>query len=179
MKHEVHRLVENTNQSNIKWQKRNITNKTMTKFKLGDRVRIKLRLSKPIGAHWWTLKMDKFQLDEFIVDGFDSIWNIIYGIHAWHPDWLELVDEFKEWEIVLVRDHNNGKWCERIYLCTMPWNAYYKYVCVHDNSEEEYKNWEEFDTSNWRQIKKIETKTEEMTMEQLEKELGRMIKIIN
>lgn len=156
-----------------------LNNKTMTKFKLGDRVRIKPKLGRPTGEPWWTPQMDKFQLDEFTVDGFDSAWNIKHGIYYWYPDWLELVDEFKEWEVVLARDNDDeDDWEERIYLCTIPWNVNCKYVCVCSNDEEKYKNWEEFDTINWDQIKKLETKPEEITIEQLEKELGRKIKII-
>lgn len=74
----------------------------------------------------------------------------------------ESQDEYKEWEKVLVRDYEDAEWSESIYLCTVPWKAERPYICVDYVYEEEYQQWSNFYTMEWRKIKKLKEKQETM-----------------
>ena len=81
---------------------------------------------------------------------------------------VEAVETFQEGEVVEVRDDYEDEWEEYIYLTTMPWNAKYKYYVVDCDDEEEYKAWEEFGVTYYKQIRKLQPKTiKEYIMEEL------------
>lgn len=126
----------------------------------------------------WVNPMNQYQGDEFIIDRFDEDINRAhYKGWNWSPHMLELVEEFQEWERILARRDDEHEWKERIYLCTVPWDAENKYVCVYGWDEEEYKKWEKFENYLWKFAKKIEPK-KKMTIAEIEKELGYSIEVI-
>jgi len=96
---------------------------------------------------------------------FNHNFNYEWG-YAWKEDYegtFKIVEEKveEEGEEVMVWDEEQAK--KRIYLCTIPWNTEYKYITVRIGCEEEYRKWNMFYTTKWKNIKKIpkETKTEE------------------
>jgi len=78
---------------------------------------------------------------------------------------------YKEGDVVMVRDEEDDTWLERIFICKSTVTEEYKYVTrdVHNKTAIE----------SWAQIKPVEKVVEELTIEQVEKELGRKIKIVN
>jgi len=100
-------------------------------------------------------------------------WNYIlvcweHLVDSWEENdnnisWLERIeildeDELKEWDIVYVSDQNEEmaleRKKERIYLCTIPWKATQKYVCVNNGCIEDYKIWQSYQTDNRKYIVK-------------------------
>lgn len=82
----------------------------------------------------------------------------------------------KRWDRVLVRDHESRKRDKAIYLTTIHW-AHYPIVCVDGGYEEEYKDGNRFITSGRRHMKPLE-ETKKLTMQELEKELGYRVEIV-
>jgi hypothetical protein len=80
-------------------------------------------------------------------------------------------EQFTEWERVLVRNYESQERKEHIYLCTIPGNYWYKYVCVSNFSEESYRNWEVFSITSLKEIEKLSNK--EVTYTQGERVLAR------
>jgi hypothetical protein len=81
-------------------------------------------------------------------------------------------EQFTEWERVLVRNYESQERKEHIYLCTIPWNYWYKYICVSNVfSEKRYRNWEVFSITSFRKIEKLSTK--DVTYTQGERVLAR------
>lgn len=80
----------------------------------------------------------------------------------------------KRGDIVLVK--NMGEWKQRTFLAEIE-GSLNPYVCVSGGHEHRFNKGKEFLTSNWKEIKPIE-QPEEMTLQQICKELGRDIKIV-
>ena len=98
--------------------------------------------------------------------------------YIWLPYQLELVEEWTPefGERVLVRHGDGEEWYESIFMSHTK-QAIFPYRCVAKDYEASFMIGEPVDTFNWRYIKRIE-KPEEMTLEQVCKELGRTIKIV-
>lgn len=105
---------------------------------------------------------------------------------------FESIDEptwFTEWEEVYVSDYSeeDALWEEikRIYLYTLPKWKVEKYICVNEDYLFKYNSWEDYETCLWKFIVKIPPKEEkieeesvEMTMEEINKALGKKVKIV-
>jgi hypothetical protein len=97
-----------------------------------------------------------------------SVKDFLIDTEEWKP---------KEGDRVLVRRDHVDKWEERIYLCTIP-RVEFSIVTVAVCSMNEYKETSDYITVNhWKYMKQL-PKVEEMTLEEVCKELGRDIKIV-
>jgi hypothetical protein len=76
-----------------------------------------------------------------------------------------------------VWDDNSIYECERIVLLILPGKTNYPVIVVNKVDEFDFKNGMQYSTSNYKHCKEI-PQVEEMTLEQVCKELGREIKII-
>ena len=76
-----------------------------------------------------------------------------------------------------IWDNNFSKKEERIVLYILPDNVNYPVIVVNKVDEEAFKNGDGYSTSHYRYCKEL-PQVEEMTLEQVCKELGREIKII-
>ena len=81
--------------------------------------------------------------------------------------------EYTRGEMVLVRDYSDNIWREEIFLE----NRGYKIVCVSGMDEKRFNNSEYYDTWSWNQIKKLDPKPLEVTMEEVCKKFGCEVKI--
>ncbi len=127
-------------------------------------------------------KIDWYKPDNMF--GYTSWWLIYYSRECEdnnHSDnttykWIEInLDEFTYWEEVEVSDWLS--WYKSIFISEIPWNALYKYTCVHGFCEEKFINWEEFNTENWKKIRKLHSNTPEYTMEELTEKIWHTFKI--
>jgi len=57
-------------------------------------------------------------------------------------------EEFTRWELVEVRDYNNSKRNERIFLVEIK-GSNYSFVCVNDNYNEEFKTNKQYFKNLW------------------------------
>ncbi len=127
------------------------------KFKVGDKVRV---------TREWLAK----QAESSFVKSYEvSWWEIkkIVGDDVYCPNneywyeekYLELVpeEEFERWEIVEVWSNEEDKRVKRIFLCEIAW-AKYPYICVYDNSQENFLNWKPFLWAEWNKIRKAKWK---------------------
>lgn len=102
-------------------------------------------------------------------------WLGINHIHDFLPtqsvkDFLKPL--FKAGENVWVRNHENGKWENRIYIGTFD-KLYNKYVCVATGSEQNFKNILYTGIVGWKYIQKIEEeKIVELTLQEISEKLG-------
>ena len=78
---------------------------------------------------------------------------------------------------MLVRDGGSGSWEESIVLHILPGKIGYPVITVHQADEPNFEHGMEYFTDNYEYCKEI-PQVEEMTLEQVCKELGREIKII-
>jgi hypothetical protein len=78
---------------------------------------------------------------------------------------------------VLVSDDKEKHFVERTLVAILPGQARYKYVCVEFDDQTDFNNGKEYSTDEWRFMKEIPD-VQEMTLEQVCKELGREIKIV-
>ncbi len=76
-----------------------------------------------------------------------------------------------------VWDDNSIYECERIVLLILPGKTNYPVIVVNRVDEFDFKNGMQYSTSNYKYCKEI-SQVQEMTLEQVCKELGREIKII-
>lgn len=80
-------------------------------------------------------------------------------------------EEFTRGERVLVRDYDNEKWIEKIYLTTIEW-ANYPFITVVWIYEKNFEDWKTFPIGSTKQIKKLPKKeTPEYTMKELQEKL--------
>ena len=99
---------------------------------------------------------------------YKSIWYTIYPA----SEFIEAKRQPKQGELVLVRDYDNKKWEEAIYLCEVPRAFYIKYLCVADIDISNYKEWKNVIRQARKYIKQLPTTstyTIECTTEQYEK----------
>lgn len=82
---------------------------------------------------------------------------------------------FPRW--MMVGDDERSIGSKRLVLYKLPHNALYPYIAVSGDCIEEYEKGEEFSINIYKYAKEID-EPEEMTLEQVCKELGREIKII-
>lgn len=150
--------------------------------------------SKPTEFQEWKYNFNRYQgqwgfsikyeenLTFCNLDFYENAYSNIKKIKFKYLPYL-LEESFKEGERVYVSDTSIEEALEskkeRIYLCTVQWNTKYKYICVDNVSEKDYKDWKYFATTFWKHIVKIHkpSQVQEMTMEEICKELGREIKI--
>jgi len=85
--------------------------------------------------------------------------------------------QYERGQEVLVRDTDEDKRQEKIYLATIEW-AIYPYICVAWSNNTEYIDWKMFDTTGRKYIKPLEEPIKEMTMQELEEKLGHKVKIV-
>lgn len=78
---------------------------------------------------------------------------------------------------MLIRDVESHSWEERIVLHILPENAKYPVITVYQCDETLFKEGKQHDISIYKYCKEIPI-IQEMTLEQVCKELGREIKII-
>ena len=78
---------------------------------------------------------------------------------------------------MLIRNEGNGSWEERIVLHILPGKRNYPVITVYQCDETLFKERKQYDISIYKHCKEIPI-VEEMTLEQVCKELGREIKII-
>jgi len=78
---------------------------------------------------------------------------------------------------MLIRDSEEEKWVEGIVLYILPGNAIFPVVIVNSYDEKSFKDGNKYYVGVYRYYKEI-PQVEEMTLEQVCKELGREIKII-
>ena len=78
---------------------------------------------------------------------------------------------------MLIRDVESHSWEERIVLHILPGNANYPVITVYQCDETLFKEGKQYDISVYKYCKEI-PQVQEMTLEQVCKELGRKIKII-
>lgn len=93
---------------------------------------------------------------------------------------VEIITLPEEWipvrgERVLVKS-DGLDWMERTYICNIE-GADSPYVTVYIGDEHKYSLGKPFDVTLFREIKQL-PKVEEMTLEQVCKELGREVKIV-
>ena len=73
--------------------------------------------------------------------------------------------EFKRGDKVLVRDSEESKWTERIYLTTIEGSCF-PYITVAEMHAKYFEEGKEFGTSSWKYIKPI-SEILELTLEQI------------
>lgn len=143
------------------------------------------------------MEQRKFKVGDFVVakrDATHTTTGNVYKVVGYEDrsypriEYLDDADTMEGWgeenfdfvarrgEKVLVRDEDYQDWDERIFL-TCNNGAKYPFICVHRNNEEEFSSGVKYNTTNWKQIKPI-PQVEEMTLEQVCRELGRDIKIV-
>lgn len=105
---------------------------------------------------------------------------------------FESIDDptwFTEWEEVYVSDTSETFaliWKnKRVYLCTLPKWKIEKYICVDKDDVSKYSSWKNYNACWWNFIVKIppeekkqDEESVEMTMEEINKALGKKVKII-
>lgn len=104
------------------------------------------------------LYVNEIRLDT-IVCGYTE-WN---GGDYFAPDDLISYEEemFTHGEKVLVRDNDNERWQERIFIKHIDIdNLTYSYGCVSNSTESEFKNNRPFDLTLWKYCKKIKKSIE-------------------
>lgn len=147
------------------------------KFKIGDKCRIVKE------QDYYENKCFNFNTEVEIVE-VDKYSYCIKGINKYGEEdcwWvsetqLELIDKQpKEGDLVEVKDSDMNSWTKRIYLMS---DKSGRHLCVNLLDENPYKNNEHYDTTTWEQMRPIpKEKVEELTMEEICRELGREIKI--
>ncbi len=68
-------------------------------------------------------------------------------------DWyVELEDNELTWVYVsdVSEEHALDIENKKILICSLPWNARSKYICVSNFYEEEYKTWLEYEHQHWK-----------------------------
>jgi hypothetical protein len=80
-------------------------------------------------------------------------------------------------KLMLVRDHSDQRFRKRIVLYILPGNPTYPLIVVSEQDEEKFERGENYFTSTYKYYKELPV-VEEMTLEQICKELGKEIKII-
>ena len=140
-------------------------------------------IAKPLSANRLRVKFDnKEQFDEFVAwvkpTGIIAKWDVEDYYHvrkknsATEITWSSgsslryktltykeaLVEQFKKGDKVLVRDHDDEVWEERIYLTTIE-NAEESHLVVCEMDEEEFKSGNSFGYIGYAQIKAIPEKT--------------------
>jgi hypothetical protein len=78
---------------------------------------------------------------------------------------------------MLVRDSNNDRWRKRLVLHILPGNANYPVITVIQCDESKFEQGKEYNITYYEHCKEL-PQAEEMTLEQVCKELGKEIKII-
>ena len=68
-------------------------------------------------------------------------------------------DEPKYGDRVLVREHKEGDWSERVLVHILPKEALIGFVCVHNAYEEEFSKGASYHTINWSYMKPLEENT--------------------
>ena len=127
------------------------------KFKVGDKVRVtreglakqaESSFVKSYEVSWWEIK--KIVGDDVYCPN-NEYW--------YEEKYLELVpeEEFERWEIVEVWSNAGTRRVKRIFLCEIAW-AKYPYICVDDNSQENFLNWKPFLWAEWSKIRKAKWK---------------------
>jgi hypothetical protein len=130
------------------------------KFKVGDKVR----------------RIDDREI--YTVAGCNELMLMLNeSIQQLNPNKFELVEpQFKRGDKVLVRDSNNEDWDERIFLTEIK-GGDCPYIVVNADDEVLFHSGYEFAYTEYVQIKPL-PQVEEMTLEEVCKELGREIKIV-
>jgi len=150
------------------------------KYKVGDTVLIKEldEMLIEFGDHaggidcfpWFNPRMEKYCGKEYKIlsinnNGFYNL--VINGIDdfenwSFSDDMIKCKvedDDFKEGEMIEVRDHNSNPWERRIFFAESTSDNPYKYVCIDGGLgsyyEKEYKNMESYGLTSWKYARKI------------------------
>lgn len=128
------------------------------KFKIWDEV----RLTREAIAENPRVDFEEYEISWWKIIRITDYWHyVIWNSRSdWSEEDLELIPkepEFKRWEIVEVWSNAGTRRVKRIFLCEIAW-AKYPYICVDDNSQENFLNWKPFLWAEWSKIRKAKWK---------------------
>lgn len=157
-------------------------------FKAGQKVRFKTEAEfiAEFGKDWrnivnWNTSGDMDHLF-WVTAEITSFWKREVGVKNidakgelyWIYNHLMFRPLYLFWEEVEVRDNDDQEWEKRIYVGEYQNQKDFRYICVCEETEDEFKSWLDFETIIWNQIRPIAQipQITELTLEQIAEKFG-------